>query len=119
MAVAGARGEDLSEIVRKAVTVATKTARTAELLIVAVHVYHEVELSEFSDPPLVQNNLIPWSNRHFADNPQLALVFLSSNFERYGLRLVGDDKVGIEHGRVGWVLESPVWDHADVEALGI
>ena len=119
LAVAGARGDDLSEVVRKAVTAATKAARTTEPLIVAVHVYHEVDLSEFSDRPLVQNNLIPWSDRYFADNPRLALVFLSSNFERYGLRLVGDDKVGIGHGRVGWVLESPVWDHAEVEALGI
>jgi len=119
LAVAGAGGEDLSEVVRKAVTAATKAARTTEPLIVAVHIYHEVDLSEFSDRPLVQNNLIPWSDRYFADNPRLALVFLSSNFERYGLRLVGDDKVGIGHGRVGWVLESPVWDHAEVEALGI
>ena len=119
LSVAGRRGDDVTEFVRKAVTSATKAAGTVDPLIVAVHLYHEIDLTEFSDRPLVQSNLIPWSNRYFADNPQLALVLLSSNFERYGLRLVGDDKVGIGHGWVGWVMESPVWDHADVEALGI
>lgn len=70
------------------------------------------------DSPLVRNNLSPWGDQYIAENPQLALVFLSSNFERYGLRLVGD-MMGIGHGSVGWVLESPVWDYSDMEDLGI
>lgn len=61
-----------------------------------------IDLAEFSERPLVQNNLIPWSDQYFADNPQLALVFVSSNSEKYGLGQVDDDKVGIGHGRV-WV----------------
>ena len=119
LTVTGGKGDDVTEVVRKAVILATKAARTAEPLIVAVHLYHEIDFAEFPDRPLVQSNLIPWSNQYFEANPQLALILLSSNFERYGLRLVGEDKVGIGHGRVGWVMESPIWDHSDVEGLGI
>ena len=119
ISIAGGTGEDVTEVVRRATTSATKAAKIPEALIVAVHLYHEIDFSEFGERPLVQSNLIPWSNQYFADNPQLALILLSSNFERYDIRLVGTDQAGMIHGRVGWVMESPVWDHADVEALGI
>ena len=125
LAIAGGKGEDVTEFVRRATTLATKAADANEALIVAAHLYHEVDFSEFPDRPLVQNNLIPWSNQFFADNPRLAVILLTSNFERYDLRLVENEGVGIvhglglKHGRVGWVMESPVWDHALVEPLGI
>ena len=119
LSVAGGKGEDVTEFVRRATTSATKAASADESLIVAVHLYHEIDFSEFLDRPLVQSNLMPWSNKYFADNPHLAVIFLSSNFERYDLRLVESESIGIQHGRVGWVMESPVWDHALVEPLGI
>ena len=118
LSVAGGRGNDVTEVIRKAVTSATKAAKADEPMIIAVHLYHEIDFAEFPDRPLVQERLIPWSNQFFADNPQLAIILLSSNFEAYRLRPVGS-AVGIKHGRVGWVMESPIWDHADVEALGI
>ena len=68
---------------------------------------------------LVQSILIPWSGQYFADNTQLAVILISSNFDRYGLRLVEQDKVGLGHGRVTWVMESPGWYHEDVVSLGI
>ena len=118
LTVAGGRGEDVTEVIRRAVTSATKSRVTSNPLIVAVHLYHEIDFATFSERPLVRDRLLPWSNQFFADNPQLAMIFVSSNFESYLLRAVGDG-VGIRHGRNGWVLESPVWDHDQVAALGI
>ena len=118
LTVTGGRGEDVSEVIRRAVTSATKSGVTSTPLIVAVHLYHEIDFTTFSERPLVRDRLLPWSNRFFADNPQLAMIFLSSNFESYLLRAV-DDGVGIRHRRSSWVMESPVWDHDQVAALGI
>jgi len=118
LAIAGGKGEDVTEFVRRATTLATKAANADEALIVAAHLYHEIDLTEFPDRPLVQNSLIPWSNRYFEDNPKLAVILITSNFERYDLRLVEDKGIGIQHGRVGWVMESPVWDHALWSRLG-
>ena len=118
LTVTGRRGEDVTEVIRRAVTSATKSGATSNPQIVAVHLYHEIDFATFSERPLVRDQLLPWSNQFFADNPQLAMIFLSSNFESYLLRAVGDG-VGIRHGRNGWVMESPVWDHDQVAALGI
>ena len=118
LTVTGGRGEDVTEVIRRAVTSATKSGVTSNPLIVAVHLYHEIDFATFSERPLVRDRLLPWSNQFFADNPQLAMIYLSSNFESYLLRAVGDG-VGIRHGRNGWVMESPMWDHDQVAALGI
>ena len=61
LSVAGRRGEDVTEVVKKAVTSATKAAGTVGPLIVAVHLYHEIDLSDFYERPRVQSNLIPQS----------------------------------------------------------
>lgn len=118
LTVAGGRGEDVTEVIRKTVTAAAKAGATSDPLIIAVHLYHEIDFSTFSERPLVRDRLLPWSDKFFADNPQLAMIYLSSNFETYIPRAVGD-MVGVRHGRNGWVLESPVWDHDQVAALGI
>ena len=118
LTVTGGRGEDVTDVIIKAVTSATKSAETSDPLVVAVLLYHQTDFSEFPERPLVREQLLPWSDRFFADNPQLAMIFLSSNFESYFLRPVGN-MVGMRHGRNGWVMESPAWDHKDVAALGI
>ena len=76
-------------------TSATKSGVTSYPLIVAVHLYHEINFATFSDRPLVRDQLLPWSNRFFEDNPQLAMIYLSSNFESYQPRAIGDG-VGIQ-----------------------
>ena len=116
--VTGDQGGDVTEVIRRAVTSATKSAVTSDPLIVAVHLYHQIDFATFSQRPLVKDRLLSWSNQFFADNPRLAIVFLSSNFELYQFRAVGDG-FGIRHGRSGWVMESPVWNHDQVAALGI
>ncbi len=118
LTVTGGPGEDVTDVIRKAVITATKSAETSDPLVVAVHLYHEIDFAEFPERPLVKERLLPWSERFFGDNPRLAMIFLSSNFEAYLLRPVGN-MVGMRHGRNGWVMESPAWDHRDVAALGI
>ena len=115
---AGRRGHDVTDVIRKQVTSATKVAQSDRPLVVAVHLYHDIDFRNFPERPLVQQRLIPWSDKFFSANPQLAMIYLSSNFEVYRLR-GSDDDLGVKHARSGWVMESPIWDHRDVEALGI
>ena len=110
--------DDVTDVIRKLVTTSTRTASTSDPLIVAVHLYQDIDFREFPQRPLVQKNLIPWSDKFFSENPQLAMIYVSSNFGVYGLNEV-QDNLGIRHARPAWVMESPEWDHADVAALGI
>ena len=116
--VGGHRGDDVTAVISKAVTAATASARTSDPLIVAVHLYHEIDFREFPERPMVKEHLIPWSEKFFAVHPELAMIYLSSNYEVYNFREVGD-QIGVRHARAGWVMESPDWDHTDVAALGI
>ena len=118
LTVVGGEGEDVTEAVRRAVISATRSAVTPDPLIIAVHLYQAIDFAKFPERPLVRERLIPWSNEFFADHPQLAMIHLSSNFESYHFRPIGD-MVGIRHGRGGWVMESPLWDHSSLAALGI
>ena len=118
LTVVGREGEDVTEAVRRAVISATKSAVTPDPLIVAVHLYQAIDFDQFPQRPLVRKRLLPWSNGFFANNPQLAMIHLSSNFESYLFRPIGD-MVGMRHGRAGWVMESPLWDHSNLAVLGM
>ena len=118
LTVVGRSGGDITEFVRKTVVSATESAATPDPLIIAIHLYQAIDFAEFPERPLVRHCLLPWSNEFFENHPQLAMIYLSSNFESSLLRPVGD-MVGMRHGRAGWVMESPLWDHSSLAALGI
>jgi len=117
--VFGRRGKELGQVIRLAVSKSVKEADTSLPLIIAVHLYQDVDLEEFWNRPSTQQHLKPWTDLFFKENPRVAMIFLSSNYEQYLARAVSESQIGLKHARKGFVLESPVWDHKDVEDLGI
>ena len=117
--VSGRRGKELDQVIRSAVMMSIKEAPTTLPLIVAVHLYQDIELNEFWNRSSVQQQFKPWTDQFFKENPQVAMIYLSSNHELYLTHAVNKSQVGIKHGRQGFVLESPEWDHNDVKDLGI
>ena len=45
------------------------------------------------------------------------MIFISSNRELYSARGIGNDKIALKHVRQGSVLESPEWDHSEMESV--
>lgn len=115
----GRRGKELGQVIRLAVSKSVKEADTSLPLIIAVHLYQDVDLEEFWNRPSTQQHLKPWTDLFFKQNPHVAMIFLSSNYELYLTRAVSESQIGLKHARKGFVLESPEWDHKDVEDLGI
>lgn len=116
--VSGERGRELHWVIGAAVESSVKRAATDLSLIVAVHLYQEIDFREYPSRPVLKNDFLPWTDQFFTAHRNLAMIFVSSNYELYLTRDLGDES-GVKHARAGWVLESPVWDHADVAGLGI
>ena len=115
----GRRSNELYEAIRSAVGRSVAEASTKLPLIVAVHVYQDVDLSEFWNRQTTQQWFRPWTDQFFKQNPNVAMIFLSSNYELYLPRRVNDTQAAVKYVRKGFVLESPEWDHRDLEQLGI
>ena len=116
--ISGKRDKELHVVIGAAAENAVKRSTTDLPLIVAVHLYHEVDFREYPSRPIVKHEFIPWTDRFFSVHPNLAMIMVTSNYELYVPVDLGDSS-GVKHARAGWVLESPVWDHADVVGLGI
>ncbi len=114
----GKRRRELYQFIQSAVAKSVQEASTSLPLIIAVHLYQDIDLEEFWNRSSTQQNLKPWTDQFFKDHPQVAMIYLSSNNELYVPRLVNEDQVGIKWARQGYVLESPEWDHNDVKELG-
>lgn len=114
----GKRGRELYQFIQSAVIKSVQEAKTSLPLIVAIHLYQDIDLEEFWNRSSTQQNLKHWTDQFFKDNPKVAMIYLSSNYELYIPRLVNKDQVGIKYTKQGYVLESPEWDHNDVEELG-
>jgi len=114
----GRRGRELYQFIQSAVTKSVQEAKTSLPLIVAIHLYQDIDLEEFWNRSSTQQYLKPWTDEFFKDNLQVAMIYLSSNHEIYIPRLVNEDYVGVKYARQGYVLESPEWDHNDVKELG-
>jgi len=115
----GRRGKELGQVIRLAVSKSVKEAKTSLPLIIAVHLYQDIDLEEFWNRPSTQQHLKPWTGLFFKENPQIAMIFLSSNHELYLTSLVSDSQIGLKYARKGFAIESPEWAHKDVEDLGI
>lgn len=117
--ISGKRGKELYQFIQSAVTKSVKEASTSLPLIIAVHLYQDIELNEFWNRSMVKQQFKPWTDKFFKEHPQVAMIYLSSNHEIYLTRPVNESQVGINHTRQGFVIESPEWDHNDVKDLGI
>jgi len=78
-----------------------------------------MDFQEYWSRPTIKQQFIPWIDNFFREYPNVAMIFLSSNNELYLIRGVEDNQVALKHGRQGFVIESPIWDHREVEELGI
>jgi hypothetical protein len=117
--ISGTRGKELENVIKKATTESYREYHAGYPLVIAVHLYQEVNFQEFGNRPSVKQKLIPWTDMFFKERPEVTMIFITSNHELYAPHLVGTDQVAIKHMRNGWVLESPEWNHNDVAGLGI
>ena len=118
LSVGGRRGADVTKVISKTVTAATRSAKASQPLVISVHLYQDIDFMEFPNRPMVKEHLLPWSEQFFQDHPEVAMIHLSSNHEVYNFRDAGGF-IGMKHARQSWVMESPVWAHSDLESLGI
>lgn len=117
--ISGRRGKELDWFISTAVTKSVMEANTTLPLIIAIHLYQEIDFGEYQSRPSYKQQLLPWTNNFFKEYPNVAMIFISSNRELYFARGFGDDKIALKHARQGLVVESPEWDHSEVEELGI
>jgi hypothetical protein len=117
--ILGKRGEETYQVIQSAIKRSVKDASLTLPLIIAVHLYQDIEWNEFWNRPSMQQQFKPWTDKFFKENPGVAMIYLSSNHEIYLKRSVNDNQVAIKHSRQGFVIESPEWDYNDVKDLGI
>lgn len=117
--ISGRRGKDLEWFIRSVVIKSVNEARTALPLIIAVHLYQDIDFAEFRNRSSIKQQFIPWTDKFFQENQKVAMIFLSSNHELYFPHTVGKNQVGLKFARQGFVIESPEWDHSEVEELGV
>lgn len=117
--ISGRRGKELDWFISTSVIKSIREANTTLPLIIAIHLYQELDFREYQSRPSYKQHLLPWTDNFFKEHPNVAMIFISSNRELYFARGIGDDKIALRHARQGLVLESPEWDHSEVEELGI
>ena len=117
--ISGKRGKELDWFISTAVTKSVREANTTLPLIIAVHLYQEIDFREYQNRTSYKGRLLPWTNDFFKAHPNVAMILLSSNRELYLPYDVKDNEITIQHTRNFFVMESPEWDHSEVEELGI
>jgi len=117
--ISGRRGKELDYFISTAVTKSIAEANTTLPIIAAVHLYQEIDFREYQNRSSYKERLLPWTNSFFKEHPNVAMILLSSNRELYLPRTIEDEKIAVRHMRQGFVMESPEWDHNEVEELGI
>ncbi len=115
----GRRGKELDWFISTAATRTVMEANTPLPLIIAIHLYQEIDFQEYQSRSSYKEKLLPWTNNFFKEHTNVAMIFLSSNRELYLPYDIGHEKTTVRHMRQGFVMESPEWDHSEVEELGI
>ncbi len=116
--ISGKRGKEVYMFIESAMTHAVRHAVTDLPLLIAVHLYQDIAFDEFSQRLSTREKLLPWTDLFFERNRTVPMILVSSNHERYSVLDLGPN-VALKHGRNMWVVESPNWDHKDVEVLGV
>lgn len=117
--ISGRRGKELDWFISTSVMNSIREANTTLPLIIAIHLYQEIDFEEYQGRLSYKQQLLPWTDNFFKEHPNVAMIFISSNRELYLPRGIGGGKIAVRHARQGLVLESPEWDHSEVEELGI
>lgn len=102
----GKRGPGLERYVFNMAEGAAKSYRGNNPLIISVNLYQETDMTEYMNSPRVGPIYIQWTHQFFSRHRNVALLIISSNYDRYFQ--VDEDKVALATKYL--VVESQHWD---------
>jgi len=104
--ITGKRGHGLEAYVFGAAEKAAKEYVGDNPLVVSVNVYQETDMTEYMNGTRVGPSYYDWTQRFFAKYPHVALLLISSNYDKY--LEMEPDKFGLATKYLA--VESPNWE---------
>lgn len=104
--ITGDRRHGMEHYVYSAAELAAKSHSGSNPLIVSVNLYQEADMSAYMNGPSVKAGYETWRERFFSRYPRVAMLILSSNYERY--LPLGGPRAAL--GTKYLLVESPHWD---------
>lgn len=105
--VVGNKRHLIEHYVYSTTELAAKSHIGSNPLIISVNLYHEVDMNVYMNGPSVVSGFKAWTEQFFKKYPNVAMVMLSANYDRY----LPIDGVNFAVSAKYLLLESPTWDN--------